>query len=462
MIIPYPNFKPRHYQSEILRAFFVEQKKRFYYLCHRRAGKDMTCWNILWGAACQRVGTYLYLLPLHTQARKIIWRGMIGSGQSFLSMVPKQLIASINNTEMSIRLINGSIIQLGGSNNYNSLMGTNPVGIVLSEFALHTPLAINYLTPILVENDGFLICQTTPRGKNHAYHLYNAALADNNWFVRKFTIDDTFKNDGSPVITHAQIDAERRAGVAEEILRQEWWLDFNVGVQGAYYTTEMDKMEYEGRVCHFEVDKNLPVFTSWDLGVRDSTVIILFQYIGNMINIIYHIEKTNEGIEYFVRRLGEVKEQLGFKRYQNHFAPHDIRNREWGSSAKSRLSIAHDLGIHFLVVPNVSIVDGIQAVRSIFPQLRIHAGNCKQFLDAVKEYRREYDEVNRVFSSTPLHNWASNSADALRYLAVGWRANFAQPEMNEVRKYRMDGPNIGIAHTSVTHANQGFMPNFRQ
>ncbi len=421
----------------------------------------MTCWNILWGAAIQRVGTYLYLLPLHTQARKIIWRGMIGSGQSFLSMVPKGIIASINNTEMSIRLINGSIIQLGGSNNYNSLMGTNPVGIVLSEFALHTPLAINYLTPILVENDGFLICQTTPRGKNHAYKLYNAALADSNWFVRKFTIDDTRKNDGSPVITHAQIDAERRAGVAEEILRQEWWLDFNVGVVGAYYTSEMDKMEYEKRICHFDINPNYPVFTSWDLGIRDSTVVIFFQYIDHMVTIIYHLEKTNEGIEYFVRQLSEIKDKLRFKKYQNHFAPHDIRQREWGNSAKSRLSVAHDLGLHFLVVPNCSIVDGIQAVRSIFPQLKIHAGHCAGLIDAMKEYRREYDEVNRVFSATPLHNWASNSCDSLRYLALGWRANFAEPHNNEPRKYIMDGPSIGIEQQTQQNTNQGYMANFR-
>lgn len=413
----------------------MERIKNFLFFCHRRAGKDLVCWNVLWGAACERVGTYLYLLPLHTQARKVIWRGIIGDGTPFIDMVPKELIYKINHTEMSIQLMNGSIIQLGGSNNYNALMGTNPVGIVMSEFALHSPLAFQYLSPILVENGGFLIAQSTPRGKNHAYHLYLNALNDPSWFVRKHTINDTKKLDGTPVITEAQIDIERKKGMSEEIIRQEWYLDFNVGVQGAYFTAEIEKAEYEGRLNPFEINNRLPVFTSWDLGVSDPTCIIFFQQEGDYINIVYFIEKTDKGVDYFKHQLDEVAQKFGF-RYKHHFAPHDISKREWGSSARSSLSLAHEVGLHFLRVPDVGVENGIQAVRAIFPLLRIHGSYCQPLIDALREYRREYDEENKVFKSKPLHNWCSHPADALRYLAVVWRQDFTKPNMEAPRKYQ--------------------------
>lgn len=413
---------------------FEDSIRFFYYLCHRRAGKDVVCWNILWGAACKRVGTYLYLLPLHTQARKVIWRGIIGDGSRFLDMIPKELIHKINNTEMSIELINGSILQLGGSNNFNALMGTNPVGIVLSEFALHSPLALQYLLKILIENNGFLICQSTPRGKNHAYHLYQQVVNDPTWFVRRFTVADTKKHDGTPVITEADIDQERRMGMSEELIRQEWYLDWNVGIQGAYYTQEIEQAEYEGRLAPFEVNNRLPVFTVWDLGVNDPTCIIFFQQDGDYINIIHYIEKTDKGVDYFAKELRDLGDRLGF-RYKHHFAPHDIMQREWGASARSALSLAHEQGIHFLRVPHVGFDNGIQAARAIFPNIRIHGSHCVALIDALREYRREYDEENKVFKSTHLHSWASHGADALRYLAVVWRNQFVRPDMAQPMKY---------------------------
>ncbi|HWY35252.1 MAG TPA: hypothetical protein VNX68_11440 [Nitrosopumilaceae archaeon] len=435
LIINYPTFNPRHYQTELLHAFFKDKIRNFFYLCHRRAGKDLTCWNLLWGAALERVGTYLYLLPLHTQARKVVWRGIIGDGTRFIDMIPRQIIHKINNTEMSVTLLNGSIIQLGGSNNYNALMGTNPVGIVMSEFALHTPLALQYLSPILLENGGFLLAQTTPRGKNHAYHLYQNVVNDSNWFVRKYTVNDTLKLDGKPVITAEEIDKERKRGMSEELIRQEWYLDFNVGIQGAYYTNEIEVAEYEGRLRAFEINPRLPVFTSWDLGVSDPTCIIFFQQEGDYINIVYFIEKTDKGVDYFKHQLDEVAQRFGY-RYRHHFAPHDIMKREWGSSARSSLSLAHEAGIHFQRVPDVGVENGIAAVRAIFPLLRIHQTYCQPLIDALREYRREYDEEDKVFKPKPYHNWASHPADALRYLAIVWRQEFTRPDLAQPIKYQ--------------------------
>jgi hypothetical protein len=335
---------------------------------------------------------------------------------------------------MNVELKNGSIIQLGGSNNFDALMGTNPVGIIYSEHSLHNPLSRQYLNPILVENGGWEIVQGTPRGKNHSYHLFQHAVNNPQWFVRKHTVDDTKRHDGSPVITPEDIEAERKMGVSEELIRQEYYCDFNVGVQGAYYTSELDQLEYQKRYCAFDVRPGLPTFTFWDIGVRDTTAIIFMQMSDGFISIIDYYENTDKGVDHYARVLEEKRKKYGFK-YTNHFGPHDLRQRVWAASARSTLALAAEWGIHFLIAPNVGLRNGIEAGRAIFRDVRIHT-RCNQLFDALREYRREYDEENRVFSDKPLHSWASHAADAWRYMGVVWREQFSRPGEGAIRKYQ--------------------------
>lgn len=387
----------------------------------------MWCWNVTLTAAMERVGLYLYLLPQTNQARKVIWNGMDGTGRRFLDYLPKQLIRRVNNMDMSLTLINGSIIQLTGSNNYNSLMGSNPVGIVFSEYALQDPRARQYLSPILAENGGWEIINTTPRGKNHAYDVYQQAMASpHDWFTQRLSVDDTRRSDGSPVITLADIERERKGGMADELIKQEFYCDFSVGLVGAYYTKEIDAAEKEGRITHFDVDPRLPVYTFWDIGVHDATAIWWMQPKDGMLNMIYYYEACDQGIEHFIEKIEEVRAQFGFK-YHTHYGPHDIANREWGGNARSRLNIAIQKGLTFNIVQATKIEDGIQSVRSLFSRCRFHVKHTAHGLECLREYRRKYDEVNKVFMTAPLHNWASNGADAFRYMAVKWNDLFTRP-----------------------------------
>ena len=412
---------------------------------HRRAGKDLSCWNLIIGAACERVGLYLYLLPQTNQARKVIWNGMDGSGKRFLDYIPEQLIERVNNQDMSLRLKNGSILQLTGSNNYNALMGSNPVGIVYSEYALQDPRARQYLSPILAENGGWEIINTTPRGKNHAYNVYQQALASPaDWFVQRLTVEDTKKEDGAPVITQEDIETERRGGMADELIRQEFYCSFDVGIVGSYYTMEMDCAETQGRVCLFDINKNLPVYTSWDLGISDATSIWWFQPDGAHINVLYYYENNNFGIEHYIQKINDVRDMFKF-RYADHFAPHDISKRDL-MTPQTRQVIAAAKGIHFNRVPQTSDVDkDIQCVKTMFPKFRFHLEHCKVGLDCLREYRRKYDEVNKVFMQKPLHNWASNCADSFRTFCMAWNDLYTKPKhMNAPFKYQMPTPNRGI------------------
>ncbi len=413
----------------------VERYRHAYYVCHRRAGKDKVCLNIIVSFACERVGTYLYLFPQHNQARKVIWKGIDGSGMRFLDHIPKELIHKSNSTEMSVELINGSIIQLGGSNNVDALMGTNPAGIVYSEYTLHSPNTRGYLNPIIVENGGWEILQGTPRGKGPAHALFSLALNDEDWFVRKWTIEDTQKEDGSPVVRIEDIEAERRLGMAEELIRQEYYCDWNVGVQGAYYTRDLDDAEYDGRIKSWDVNRNLPIYTFWDIGISDATAIWFLQPDGWDLKMVYYYEKTGEGFDHYARILSELSERFGFK-YKYHYAPHDIKQRQWGNSPRSSISLARDSGIHFLITPNVSIDDGLQAVKSLFPRVWFHTEYCVAGIEALRHARREYDEINRCFKDKPLHDWTSHCHDALRYFAIVWREQFCRPDLNQPIKYQ--------------------------
>lgn len=242
--LPY-KFVPREYQYPALRYFDeMPNRQRAFLLAHRRTGKDLLAWNILIKESQKRVGTYWHVLPLLNQARKIIWTGSTKDGIPFLDFIPPPLIASKRDDDMSIRLKNGSLIQLVGADRIDSLMGSNPVGCNLSEFALMKPSVWDYLSPILNENDGWAMFITTPRGRNHAFDLFRSMVdAVNNkgakYFVQVLTVDDTRKplldkeakpilgRNGEPimvpVISAEAIQEQRDLNVPEEILQQEYY-----------------------------------------------------------------------------------------------------------------------------------------------------------------------------------------------------------------------------------------------
>lgn len=427
--LPY-KFKPRDYQHEVLDVVINKGCRHVYLLQHRRSGKDKVCLQIMIAHACKRIGLYLYLFPAAVQARKSIWRGAGADGMRFMDHIPRVLVKRTNDVEMSVELHNGSIIQLAGSNNLDALVGSNPVFIVYSEFALHNPIVRQLMSPILAENLGIELLNGTPRGKNNGYDVFMQAIDEPDWFVKKLTVDDTFRKDGSPVITQEEIEGFRKTGMAEEIIQQEFYCSFDIGSLGAYYTQEMDQATYEGRICDFVINAGLPIFASWDLGVRDATAICFFQKNGDYIDYIDYIESTGKGIDWYAAQVFGIEKKYG-QRINMHWGPHDLAQREWGNSAKTRIMTAREYGIHFNIVPNVSVQDRINAGRAHLRDCRFHKTNCRQLITILKEYMRDYDDVRKVFADKPLHNWCSHGSDAFQYGALAFREAFVRPELNQ-------------------------------
>jgi phage terminase large subunit len=188
---------------------------------HRRAGKDSVALNLTARDMFRRVGTYWHLFPEQTQARRAVWNGIDRNGRRIIDQVfPAAVRRRVSGQEMLVETLNGSIWQMAGSDNYDSLVGSNPVGVVFSEWSLANLEAWEYIRPILVENDGWALFIFTPRGRNHGYTTWLNALDADSWFCERLTVEDT------GLITSAQIDEERRAGMSEGKIRQEFHCSF--------------------------------------------------------------------------------------------------------------------------------------------------------------------------------------------------------------------------------------------
>lgn len=404
-------FVPRNYQIPIFDAFENKGFKKLLVVLARRAGKDIVCFNLMIRAALRRVGIYYYLLPNAVQARKVMFDGITSEGKRILDFIPKELIKpnGINIQQMKVTLINNSIIQFVGSEKYDSLRGTNPVGCVFSEYAYQHPQAYPTLRPILLNNNGWAIFISTPFGENHFYTLYE--IAKNNpdeWYVYFKTVEDTQH------ISQEQIQKEIESGeISADMAEQEYYCSFSIGAIGAYYSKYLNNMELNNQIGHVDWEPSFPVHTAWDIGMRDSTSILMFQVIGRQVNIIDMYQNSDVGLEHYINVLQAKQYTWG-----KHFAPHDIGVREFTGGGLSRFEKALQLGFKFILAPNMSIIDGIESVRTTLPRIYIDDIKCKLLVTALRNYRKEYDTAKKVYKNHPLHDNNSHIADALRYLCI--------------------------------------------
>jgi uncharacterized protein (UPF0254 family) len=311
-----------------------------------------------------------------------------------------------------------------GSDTYNALVGSPPIGITFSEYALSNPQCWAYLSPILEENGGWAAFISTSRGDNHFHSLVRMAMSTPGWFGEILTARQT------PVFTAEklrQIRAELIAtfgdDMGEAMYQQEYMCSFQGAVLGAYFAKQMVRAENEGRITHVQYQEGIEVDTFWDLGVDDSMSIWFIQHIGSKHHVVDYYENSGYGLEHYA----EILESKHYE-YGNHYMPHDANAREMTNSAiaQSRREIAQDLGINPVIVvkraKNIDVIIQFQipAVRNILPLCWFDKDKCSQGISALKNYRAEYDEEKKKLSNRPLHDWSSHGASAFITFAVGY------------------------------------------
>lgn len=237
------NWAPRDYQYPLW-EYLEGGGRRAVAIWHRRAGKDDVCLHWTAKAATLRVGTYWHMLPEASQARKAIWEAVNPhTGKRRIDEAfPQAIRSTTREQEMMIRLFNGSTWQVVGSDNWNSLVGSPPVGLVYSEWALADPTSWAYLRPILAENGGWVLFITTPRGDNHAKTMYELSLKSEGHFAQLLPADKT------GVFTPEQLESELLEYVqeygktrGEALFNQEFMVSFSPAFAGKAVYPEFDR-----------------------------------------------------------------------------------------------------------------------------------------------------------------------------------------------------------------------------
>lgn len=397
-------FKPRPYQLDALEA--MRTKKRAICVFHRRAGKDYFGFHLMLERALAEPGQYYYVFPTYTQARKALWDLRDNEGKTLRDLVPSWALRSMNANEMKIILKSGSLIQFVGAENPDSLRGTNPKGIIFSEYAMCEPDVWQAIAkPILAQNGGWALFVTTPMGRNHFYDLYEQARTNPEWYVSLKTIEDT------GVVPMSIIESDRDEGMSEDLIRQEYFCEWSSGVDGLLYAAQIEKARQMGRIGSVSVDHAVPVHTAWDLGISDSTAIIAFQTVQTEIHVVNYLEATGKELAWYIERLRE----WGYT-YGKHFAPHDVeaRSLQTGLSLKQQ---AAKLGLAMVTLPGTGLQSGIQLTRATLSKCWFDETRCKHLLKALSKYTKTWDARRKVWSDQPRHDESSHGADAMRYLA---------------------------------------------
>jgi hypothetical protein len=426
------DYTPRWYQLSLWYALVAERRRRVVEVMHRRGGKDFTVWNaFIWLANHWRVGTYFYSLPTYTQAYDTIWSGRtldpsgILPSVKFLDCAPANLVARTNEQRMEIEFTNGSIIRLVGGDNYNRIVGTNPVAIAFSEWSLTDPQALDYFRPMITANDGIFAFLYTPRGHNHGREVYNTfkALAEQEP-IRYFCELQTVKDTGA--ITEEAIERDKREGMSEAKVQQEYYCDFEVANEGSYYGRLMAEARAQGRIGLVPHDPALKVHTVWDVGVSDHTVIGFVQVKGNAIFAIDYYANHGEGLDHYLRVLDDRRRERGY-RYGAHIGPHDIQQRS-KNDGKSYRDYAADRGHRFAVLPPSALEAGIEATRATLPRIYFDQARTERWVAALEAYTKKWNDALHVWSDSPQHDWASHPADMTRYLAQAEKAGLLRDE----------------------------------
>jgi phage terminase large subunit len=316
-----------------------------------------------------------------------------------------------NEAELRADFPNGGRFRLFGADNFDAMRGLYFDGVVPDEFGNMDPRAwTEVMRPALSDRRGWAVFLGTPNGKNHFLDLRNRAAAgtDPDWELFEFKASESG-------LLPADELADAQASITVPAYQREYECSFDATVEGAYYAAEFAGMG--NRLTSIPVDPIVAVDTAWDLGIDDATAIWFVQDVGHERRLVDYLEVSGEGLPQIVKQL----EAKGY-RYGRHMLPHDVEVRELNNGT-SRRETLEKLGLRNIeVIPQQEVADGLNAVRLMLPRCWFDKERCARGIEALKQYRREWDGKRQTWRERPYHDWTSHASDAFRYLALA-RAN---------------------------------------
>jgi phage terminase large subunit len=379
---------------------FHNRKARFATLvCHRRAGKTVAAVNdlIIGALECKLPKPQLaYIAPNYQQAKRIAWE--------YLKQFAAPLISQVHESELRVTLKNEAKIYLLGAEKADSLRGIYLDGAILDEYAQIRPSAVGQvILPCLSDRTGWLVATGTPRGKNHFYDAYNRSVADPLQFAL------LLKASTSGIISQEEL-ALLRSQMDISDYEQEFECSWTASLKGAIYGVEMDKAESEERVKEYELDPHLPLDVVCDLGYTDDTVLTFFQKSKSQV-LIHEIYSNNE------TEWDTYLDEMESRDVRDVYLPHDARAKNL-QTGRSIVEQTIRRGYRPRLVPDHKLRDGIAATRKLLPYVYWNQPLCSAGIEAMKSYRREWDDKLGCYRDRPVHDWSSHVADCIRYLGV--------------------------------------------
>lgn len=441
--ITLPLITLRPYQKDIQTKLFHEGYKRFFLVRPRRAGKEMESWNLLIQGALTQPGLYLMIYPTNVRARLVLWEGAVllndqqeGKSLRFLDMIPKRCIKHLNQQDMTIQLINGAVIRILGSDiDPDKLRGVNVLGAVFSEYAFSDPRVLHILMPVFRQNQGWFILQTTFNGMNHAYRYLQSIKTNPAWVWRIDSVESLKDEIGNRYITDEMIDEDRKAGMPEFLIQQEYYSVITVQHERLYFSREMLNIDENKRIIPEIILPNTLVYAFYDLGVNDSTVIILVQFDHiHSPNIIYYLEANNHPIQYYIDAAHRFCNKH-YLRLHSHYLPHDGKNRD-KSTTKSTQDIFQELGEAAYCVPKPQRkIDAINLMRRMLYRTKFNKENTERLIDCLSNYSKIFDEKNNIYKDHPLHDWTSHAVDAYQTMTLAIEHQLINERDSEIVYY---------------------------
>jgi phage terminase large subunit len=387
------------------RAFHTRKQRWACLVVHRRGGKTVACIMDLIDAALRcklEAGRYAYLAPTYAQAKDAAWSYV----KRFTADIPG---IEQRESDLMVAFPNGARVRLYGAENYDRLRGTYQDGLVCDEYGDFDPRAWpEVLRPSLADRGGWATFIGTPKGKNDFYRVHANAQIDPAWYSL------VLKASESGLLPQSELD-DMRGMLSADAYDQELECSFDAAIRGAIYRTQLAEIEASGRLCSVPYDPAVPVWVSWDLGMNNSTALWLAQCVGKEVHIIDHYEASGEALTHYVKWLDDRPYRYGID-----LLPHDAAARELGTG-KTREELLRANGRKVRVLPAQSIEDGIEAVKMLMGRCWFDRDKTVRGRECLAHYRRDFNDKMGIYKDTPVHDWSSDSADSLRYMAMGLR-----------------------------------------
>lgn len=422
--------------------FHQRRQRNALMVCHRRMGKTVGCIGDLVVRALHTTkpdARFSYVAPFRQQAKEIAWVYLKNMTEGIRVEAPRE-------SELRVKLPNGAWLTLYGADNPDAMRGLYFDGIILDEFGDMKPsLMGEVILPCLADRQGFLVLIGTAKGRNQFHKYMLAAKLSDDWFFKIAKASET------GIIAPQELKRLRDT-MTEAQYEQEMECSFDAALAGTYYADMINRIDKEGRLVHDDslYEPTQKVYVAADVGYRDSTAWWFWQPRPDGIAVIDHHEASGKHVDYYLGMLHEK----GYE-YQTIWLPHDAKAKtlatrrstveQFASPSIVRPDIYTESDrLPIRIVPKLGIQHGIDAARLIMPKCWFDYDNCATGIDALRTYRRQYHEHTQSFSDKPLHDWASNSADGFRYLALVADKSIAMPTEKAPMTQLPDGSRVGL------------------